>query len=163
MYWHKNSSGITCTIKLILQLPDMNPTVTLIVDFLAVWLIIQASAIRIADKWDMKRLRRQLHDPRKGLMEQVCDTCKSLVDAIQHLARSNLSEDTVAYVANELCVDLNVQDSLICNGIVPEFKVRDYYNCSQLHPFECNLYSYKYVIINSKLYLVQLQVTVIAL
>ena len=70
----ENLSGITCTIKLILQLPDMNRTVTLIVDFLAVWLIIQASAIRIADKWDMERLRRQLHDPRKlrTIMEQVC-------------------------------------------------------------------------------------------
>ena len=104
----------------------MNRVVTLIVNLLAVWLIIQVSAIRITDKWDVERLRRHLHDPTKGLMEQVCDTCKSLVDAIQQLARSNSSEDTVADVASRLCVKLNVQDSLICNGIVPEFKVSNY-------------------------------------
>ena len=77
----------------------------------------------IADKWDIEELSKRLHDPAKERIDLACDTCDVLVDAIQFLVRSNTSEDTIVSVLAKLCTVLKVEDSLVCKGIVPEFKV----------------------------------------
>ena len=96
---------------------------TFVVNLLAVWLILQTSAVMIADKWDTVGLSKRLHDPTKERIDLECDACEVVVDAIQSLVRSNASEDTIVSVAIKLCIDLKIKDSLVCNGIVPEFKV----------------------------------------
>lgn len=96
---------------------------TLVVNLLAIWLTLQTSAIMIADKWDVEELSKQLHDPAKERIDLACDTCKVMVDVIQYLASRNTSEDTIVSVLTKLCVALKVEDSLVCDGIVPEFKV----------------------------------------
>lgn len=96
---------------------------TLAVNLLAVWLILQTSAVMIADKWDIEELSKKLHDPTKERIDLACDACEVMVDAVQHLVRSNLSEDAIAAVLTKLCILFKVEDSLVCTGIVPEFKV----------------------------------------
>ena len=77
----------------------------------------------IADKWDVEELSKQLHDPAKERIDLACDTCKVMVEAIQYLASMNTPEDTIVSVLTELCILFKVEDSLVCSGIVPEFKV----------------------------------------
>ena len=96
---------------------------TLVVNLLAVWLILQTSAMMIADKWDVEELTKRLHDPAKERIDLACDACDVMVDAIQSLARSGVSEDVIVAVLKKLCVILKIEDSLVCNGIIPEFKV----------------------------------------
>ena len=96
---------------------------TVVANLLAVWLIFQTSAMMIADKWDVEELSKQLHDPAKERIDLACDTCEVLVDAIQSLVRWNMSEDAIVSAITELCIVLKVKDSLVCSGIVPEFKV----------------------------------------
>ena len=105
---------------------------TLVVNLLALWLILQTSAMMIADKWDVEELREQLHDPTKERIDIECDACTVMVDAIQHLARENASEDAIIYVLEKLCILLKLQDSLVCHGIVPEFKVSAPYHVVML-------------------------------
>ena len=96
---------------------------TLVVNLLAVWLILQTSAMMIVDKWDVEAIRTRLHDPTKERIDLACDACEVMVDAIQHLARSDVSEDAIVAVLTKLCVLFKIEDSLVCNGICPEFKV----------------------------------------
>ena len=103
--------------------------VALLVNLLALCLAIRASAITIAAigddcKLDVEELRNQL-DSAKEPIDLACDACKVSVDVIQCLIRGNSSEDTIVEVATELCNNLNIPqaDSLVCKGIVPEFKV----------------------------------------
>ena len=109
---------------------DVNPSIhiamnhaTLVVNLLAVWLILQTSAMMIADKWDVEAIRNRLHDATKERIDIACDACEVMVDAIQHLARSDISEDAVVTILTKLCVLLKIEDSVVCTGIVPEFKV----------------------------------------
>ena len=97
--------------------------VSLLVNLLAS-LAVQASAITIADdcKWDVEELRSGL-DSSKEPLDLACDACKVSVDVIQCLVRGNSSEDTIVKVATELCNNIPHVDSLVCKGIVPEFKV----------------------------------------
>lgn len=98
---------------------------TFVVNFLAVWLILQTSATMILDKWDIEELREQLHDPAKERIDLACDACVLFVDALQSLVRLNYSEDMIASVLTKLCTSLKVEDRLVCTGIVPEFKVSE--------------------------------------
>ena len=77
----------------------------------------------IADKWDVEKLSKQLHDPAKERIDLDCDACVVLVDTIQLLARGNASEDAIADVITELCITLNIEDKLVCTQAVREFKV----------------------------------------
>ena len=101
---------------------------TLVVNLLSLWLILQTSAMVIMDKWDVEELREQLQDPTKERIDLECDACRVMVDAIQDLARKHASEDTIVYVAEKLCTLLKIQDSLVCHGIIPEFKVSASYH-----------------------------------
>jgi len=68
---------------------DMNHA-TFVMNLLAVWLMLQTSAIMIANKWDIDELNKQLHDPAKERIDLDCHACLILVDAIQFLARETL-------------------------------------------------------------------------
>ena len=96
---------------------------TFVAYLVAAWLAFQTSAMIIANKWDTKQLYKQLHDPAKELIDLDCDLCEILVDAIQCWAKENRSESEIVSLATEVCIKLNVQDHLVCDGIVPEFKV----------------------------------------
>jgi len=99
--------------------------------------MLQTSAIMIADKWDIDELNKQLHDPTKERIDLDCDVCVLLVDAIQFLARENFTEDTIVSVLTKLCIELKIQDKLVCRGIVPEFKV-------SARCYVAMMYSYSY-------------------
>lgn len=100
------------------------------VKLLIIWLVIHTSAMMLADKWDVEKLRKQLHDPSKERIDLACDACVIMVDAIQYLARLNSSEDDVATVITKLCKFLKIEkDPLICSQGVQEFKVSSRYAC----------------------------------
>ena len=90
---------------------------------LATWLVLQTSAMTIADKWDVETLSKQLHDPSKELIDLECDACVVIVDTVQFLARRNASEDEIVTTITELCILLKLEHNLICIQGVQEFKV----------------------------------------
>ena len=47
----------------------------------------------------------------------------SQVDTIQRFARENASEDEVATVVTDLCINLQIEANFICRQGVQEFKV----------------------------------------
>ena len=53
-----------------------------------------------------------------------CDTCEWLVDKLQKMFESNVSEDLIAKAIIEFCELFKIEDKYICSTIVPEFKVR---------------------------------------
>lgn len=94
-----------------------------VVNFLAIWLVLQTSAMMISDKWDAETLNKQLHDSSKERIDLDCDACKILVDMIQFLARLNSSEDEIAAALAKYCIDRKLEDNLVCTQVVQEFKV----------------------------------------
>ena len=83
----------------------------------------------IADKWNVEELSKRLRDPSKERIDLDCDACVVMVDVIQVLARQNASEEKIATVVAELCIQLKVDDSLVCTQGAQEFKVRFHYLC----------------------------------
>ena len=77
----------------------------------------------IADKWDVEKLNRELHDLSKECIDLDCDACIILVDIVQFLARSNSSEDEIVTVLTKFCIQAKLEDHLVCTQITREFKV----------------------------------------
>ena len=96
---------------------------TFVVNLVALWLVIQTSAMMVADKWDAEELRKRLHDPTKERIDLDCDACVIIVDLIQALARTNTSEDDIANTLALVCIQLKLEDHLVCTQVVQEFKV----------------------------------------
>jgi len=75
----------------------------------------------------IKRLDLELHDAAKEIKKELighdCEACLLIVEAIQHLARKNFTEDTIVDVVTKLCIKYKIKDKLVCSGIIPEFKV----------------------------------------
>ena len=94
-----------------------------IVNLVALWLVIQTSAMMIADKLNVEELRKQLHDPTKERIDLDCDACVLMVDVIQFLVRQNANEEEIAKAATELCIQLKIEDKSVCTQGVQEFKV----------------------------------------
>ena len=102
---------------------------TFVANFLAMWLMFQTSAMMIADKWDVRILSKQLHDPSKERIDFDCDACVVAVELIQFLVKQNASVKEIVHGVTEFCIDLKIEDNLVCTQIVREFKVscsRDY-------------------------------------
>jgi len=97
--------------------------VTLVLNLLVLWTVLQCTAILISDRWDVDKLYKELHDVSKERIDVECDACALVVDAIQELVRSNTTEEEVVKTATYLCEKLQIQDKLVCSGIVPEFRV----------------------------------------
>ena len=94
-----------------------------VVNLLAIWLVLQTSAMMMADKWDAEELNKRLHDPSKERIDLDCDACVILVDLIQFLARRNTSEDEIVTTLTKFCIEKKIEDNLVCTQIVREFKV----------------------------------------
>lgn len=56
------------------------------------------------------------------LKDIECDACKSMIRIIQRLFRLNKTEQFIANEAKDLCIELKIQDTRICTGIILEFK-----------------------------------------
>ena len=97
--------------------------------------MIQTSALMIADNWNMEKLSKQLHDPSKERIDLDCDACVVMVDLIQSLARQNASEAEMVHGVTKFCIDLKIEDNLVCTQVVREFKVRQQYNVSYSYGF----------------------------
>ena len=95
-----------------------------VVNLLAIWLVLQTSAMMIADnEWDVEELNKRLHDPSKERIDLDCDACVILVDLIQSLTRLNTSEDEIATAITKFCIQHKLEDNLVCTQVVREFKV----------------------------------------
>ena len=101
---------------------------------LAIWLIYHTSAMMLADKWDVRKLNEQLHDPSRERIDLDCDACVVAVDLIQFLIKQNASVDEIVHGVTEFCIDLKIEDNLVCTQIVREFKV----SCAR----DCGLVNY---------------------
>ena len=97
--------------------------VRFVVNLLATWLVLQTSAMMIADKWDVEELKRELHAPSKERIDLECDACVVLVDIIQLLARSNSSEDEIVIALTKFCIQAKIEDTSVCTQVTREFKV----------------------------------------
>lgn len=108
--------------------------ICLTIALLACCAVLQSSASLLSDHLDVDELYKQLHDPAKGKIDIDCETCFLVVDVIQFLVQENRSEDEIADAITELCISLQIEDQLVCSGIVPEFKVRNYIRTKHLAP-----------------------------
>ena len=52
-----------------------------------------------------------------------CTGCKALVSLLQDLFLKNATEDEIVKIITAFCIDLKIEDELVCRGIVTEFKV----------------------------------------
>ena len=105
-----------------------------LVPAICIWLMLQTSAMTIADKWepDVETLSKQLHDdPSKGIIDWAeCDACAEMIGTVQFLARHHLNateEELLANIITDLCTIVTKfkrwhHDIIICQG-VQEFKV----------------------------------------
>ena len=89
----------------------------------AIWLVLQCSAMMLPDKLNMEELSKRLHDPSKERIDLDCDACVVVVDLIQFLARQNASEAEMVHGVTRFCIDLKIEDNLVCTQVVQEFKV----------------------------------------
>ena len=78
----------------------------------------------IADKWNVEELSKRLHDPSKERIDLDCDACVAVVDLIQFLIRQNASEEEMVHGVTIFCINLKIEDNLVCTQVVREFKVR---------------------------------------
>lgn len=83
----------------------------------------------LADKWDVGKLSKQLHDPSKERIDLDCNACVVTVDLIQFLIKQNASVEEIVHGLTDFCIDLKIEDNLVCTQIVREFKV----SCSRDH------------------------------
>ena len=95
----------------------------LVLNLLALWTVLQCTAILISDKCDVDRLYKELQDPSKDRIDVECDACVLIVCTIQALARENRTEEEIVTTATYLCEKLTERGKLVCSGIVPEFRV----------------------------------------
>jgi sphingomyelin phosphodiesterase len=51
-----------------------------------------------------------------------CTGCKALVSLLQDLFLKNATEDEIVKIITAFCIDLKIEDELVCRGIVTEFK-----------------------------------------
>ena len=77
----------------------------------------------------MRKLSEQLHDPSKEHIDFDCDACVATVKLIQLLVKQNASVEEIVHGVTEFCIDLKIEDNLVCTQIVREFKV----SCSRDH------------------------------
>ncbi|XP_065887574.1 sphingomyelin phosphodiesterase-like [Dysidea avara] len=94
----------------------------LVLNLLALWTVLQCTAILISDKCDVDRLYKELQDPSKDRIDVECDACVLIVCTIQALARENRTEEEIVTTATYLCEKLTERGKLVCSGIVPEFR-----------------------------------------
>lgn len=53
----------------------------------------------------------------------LCDLCKLVVPEIKSIFESNASEDEVAKLLTDVCIDFKIEDRNVCSSIVPEFRI----------------------------------------
>ena len=83
------------------------------------------NAIRPALPLDqLKGIRRMLRvDPTVAVTDWECSTCKIVATVLQDLFLKNATEDEVVAIITAYCIDLKIEDELVCTAVVLEFKV----------------------------------------
>ena len=69
-------------------------------------------------------IRRMLRvDPAVTVTDWECTTCKILFTELQYLFLKNATHDEILARITAFCIDLKIEDKLVCTAIVIEFKV----------------------------------------
>lgn len=51
-----------------------------------------------------------------------CDLCKLVVPEIQHLFERNATEDEIAKLCTDVCIDFKIADRNVCVAVIPQFR-----------------------------------------
>ena len=83
------------------------------------------NAIRPALPLDqLKGIRHMLRvDPSVAVTDWECSTCKVLFTELQDLFLKNATDEKILAHITAYCIDLKIEDKLVCTAIVIEFKV----------------------------------------
>ena len=72
----------------------------------------------------LKGIRRMLRvDPAVTVTDWECTTCKIITTVLQDLFLKNATEDEIVAIITAFCIDLKIEDELVCTAVVIEFKV----------------------------------------
>ena len=65
----------------------------------------------------------QFHKDKTLGIQVKCDVCKAVVIVIQTLVKANKSKDEIASAVARVCIDLDIEDKRVCDGLTNVFKV----------------------------------------